>query len=91
MIYTVVGRYLTEVLFMQTAKVFTNGRSQAVRIPKEYRFDEREVFINRVGDALILTPVSKIQSVYQSGLEGFSSDFMAEGRPVQIPTNREGL
>ena len=76
---------------MQTAKVFTSGRSQAVRIPKEYRFDESEVFINRVGDALVLTPVSKIQAVYQNGLDSFSPDFMADGRPEQIPTNREGL
>ncbi|MBR4134782.1 MAG: AbrB/MazE/SpoVT family DNA-binding domain-containing protein [Bacteroidales bacterium] len=76
---------------MQTAKVFTSGRSQAVRIPKEYRFDESEIFINRVGDALVLTPVSKIQSVYQNGLDSFSADFMVDGRPDQIPTNREEL
>ena len=76
---------------MQTAKVFTSGRSQAVRIPKEYRFDESEVFINRVGDALILTPVNKIQAVYQQGLESFSADFLSDGRPEQIPTQREGL
>ena len=76
---------------MQTAKVFTSGRSQAVRIPKEYRFEVSEVFINRVGDSLILTPVSKIQDVYQQGLESFSSDFLADGRPEQIPTQREGL
>ena len=76
---------------MQTAKVFTSGRSQAVRIPKEYRFDESEIFINRVGDALVLTPVSKIQSVYQNGLDSFSADFMVDGRPEQIPTNREEL
>ncbi|MBR1458931.1 MAG: AbrB/MazE/SpoVT family DNA-binding domain-containing protein, partial [Oscillospiraceae bacterium] len=48
---------------MQTAKVFTSGRSQAVRIPKEFRFDTEEVFINRVGDAVILTPISKAQDV----------------------------
>ena len=76
---------------MQTAKVFTSGRSQAVRIPKEYRFDESEIFINRVGDALVLTPVSKIQSVYQNGLDSFSADFMVDGRPEQIPTNLEEL
>ena len=39
-------------LDMKTAKVFTSGRSQAVRIPKEYRFDSEEVFINRVGDTI---------------------------------------
>ena len=45
---------------MQTAKVFTSGRSQAVRIPKEFRFDTEEVFINRVGDAVILTPIQQL-------------------------------
>ena len=76
---------------MQTAKVFTSGRSQAVRIPKEFRFDSEEVFINRVGDAVILTPISKAQDVYRQGISGFSVDFLADGRPEQIPTTREGL
>ena len=39
-----------------TAKVFMSGRSQAVRLPKEYRFDGSEVFIRRVGNSVILTP-----------------------------------
>lgn len=76
---------------MQTAKVFTSGRSQAVRIPKEYRFDSEEVFINRVGDAIILTPIGKAKDVFREGLTGFSADFLAEGRPAQTPTKREGL
>ena len=38
------------------AKVFKNGRTQAVRIPKEFRLDTDEVFIERKGDSLILTP-----------------------------------
>ena len=76
---------------MQTAKVFTSGRSQAVRIPKEYRFDAEEVFINRVGDAVILTPIGKAKDVFREGLTGFSADFLADGRPEQIPTPREGL
>ena len=70
---------------MQTTKVFTSGRSQAVRIPKEYRFDSDEVFINRVGDAVILTSVSKAESVFREGLAAFSEDFLAEGRPEQVP------
>ena len=76
---------------MQTAKVFSSGRSQAVRIPKEYRFDSEEVFINRVGDAVILTPVSKAADVFRQGLIGFTDDFLSEGRPAQLPTEREGL
>lgn len=40
----------------KVAKVFKNGRSQAVRIPKEFRFDTDEVLIEREGKKLILTP-----------------------------------
>jgi antitoxin VapB len=41
---------------MQTAKLFQNGRSQAVRLPKEFRFEgESEVFIARDGERIILT------------------------------------
>ena len=40
----------------QTAKLFMNGRSQAVRLPAEFRFSGREVFIERQGDAVILRP-----------------------------------
>jgi antitoxin VapB len=40
----------------QTAKLFMNGRSQAVRLPAEFRFSGREVFIERQGDAVILLP-----------------------------------
>lgn len=41
---------------MDTAKVFTTGRSQAVRLPKAYRFATTEVTIERQGDAVILRP-----------------------------------
>ena len=71
---------------MQTAKVFTSGRSQAVRIPKEFRFDEDEVYISRVGPCVILTPVSKAQEAYQKGLESFSPDFMVLSKSVPFPT-----
>lgn len=41
---------------MDTAKLFQSGRSQAVRLPKEYRFDGTQVFIKRIGDAVVLIP-----------------------------------
>jgi hypothetical protein len=44
---------------MKTAKVFYTGRSQAVRIPREFRFREREVSIRRDGEAVILEPLRK--------------------------------
>ncbi len=44
---------------MPTAKVFMSGRSQAVRIPKEFRFEGDEVTIRRSGSSLVLTPAQK--------------------------------
>ena len=43
---------------MDIAKVFWSGRSQAVRLPKEFRFDSQEVRIRRHGNAVILEPIS---------------------------------
>lgn len=44
---------------METAKLFTTGGSQAVRLPKEYRFEGTEVFIHKEGKAVIIEPKSK--------------------------------
>lgn len=44
---------------METARVFWSGRSQAVRLPKEFRFDGEEVRIRRHGSAVILEPVTE--------------------------------
>lgn len=46
------------------AKVFKNGRSQAIRLPKEFRVDTTEVYIEKIGDSLIITP--KRQSRWDS-------------------------
>lgn len=43
---------------MQTAKLFWSGRSQAVRLPKEFRFEGKEVRVRRHGNAVILEPIS---------------------------------
>lgn len=65
----------------ETAKVFMSGRSQAVRLPKNYRFDVAEVSIRRVGDSVILTPVrvawaKNVRSVFDnfSDVEPFSRE-----------------
>lgn len=44
---------------MMTAKIFKNGRSQAVRLPKEYRFSDDEVVVNKIGDVILLMPKGK--------------------------------
>lgn len=57
------------------AKVFVSGRSQAVRIPKAFRFECDEVYVEKEGDQLILTPKRKSWSEYFSGSIPFSDDF----------------
>ena len=76
---------------MSTTKVFTNGRSQAVRIPKEYRFDVDEVFINRIGDAIVLTPVESLAKEFDIGAQMLPDDFLADGIPEEVESKREGL
>lgn len=63
------------------AKLFINGRSQAVRLPKEFRFDGDEVNIERVGDGVMLTPVKKGHwEQFFNSLGKVTPDFMADGR-----------
>ena len=52
---------------METAKLFQTGRSQAVRLPKAFRFEGAEVFIKRVGNGILLSPKDK--KPWQSMLE----------------------
>jgi antitoxin VapB len=75
---------------METAKVFMNGRSEAVRLPKNCRFDSREVYIKKIGDMVLLVPKNKSWDVFLSGLNGFSDDFM-DVRPNETPQKRNGL
>ena len=69
----------------RTAKIFMNNRSQAVRLPKEFRFDTSEVFIRKVGDEIILSPRPADWSAYLAEGPVASADFMAgvNDLPVQ--------
>lgn len=63
---------------MKTAKLFQNGQSQAVRLPKEFRFDDSEVFIKKTGNVVQLIPRSDSWNSLFGSLKKFSSDFMDE-------------
>jgi antitoxin VapB len=63
---------------MKTAKLFQNGQSQAVRLPKEFRFDDSEVFIKKTGNVVQLIPRSDSWNSLFSSLNKFSSDFMGD-------------
>lgn len=69
----------------RTAKVFMNNRSQAVRLPKEFQFATREVFIRKEGDEVILSPRPTDWSELLSSDAAASEEFMSnvEKLPVQ--------
>ena len=75
---------------MIRAKIFLNGKSQAIRLPKEFRFTGSEVFIERSGDIVKLIPVNNTWDGLRNSLQHFSDDFMAERE--QLPyQKRKGL
>jgi antitoxin VapB len=76
---------------MQSAKLFINGRSQAVRLPKEFQFSGKDVLIQKVGDAVILLPHDKSWEVFLHGLNSFTEDFMVEGREQGKNQEREDM
>jgi antitoxin VapB len=76
---------------MQTARLFINGRSQAVRLPKEYQFKGEDVYIQKVGDAVILFPVDKEWETFLYGLNNFSDDYFSEGRDQGVDQKRKNL
>ena len=63
---------------METAKLFMSGRSQAVRLPKAYRFAGTEVFIKKVGNALVLIPQTDSWGALFESLEQFEPGFKLE-------------
>ncbi|MDL1910818.1 antitoxin [Chloroflexi bacterium CFX6] len=73
---------------METAKLFQNGKSQAVRLPKEFRFGSDRVYIKRVGNAVVLLPYKTPWETLLDSLALFSADFMSE-RNQPPAQNRE--
>ena len=76
---------------MMTAKVFENGRSQAVRLPKECRFNTDEVAVNKIGDIVLLMPKTNKWSSFMPAIDMFSEDFMNEERTAGKEQEREEL
>ena len=63
---------------MSTAKLFRNGQSQAVRLPKEFAFEGHEVYVRRIGRNVLLVPKDDPWGGIETALEAFSDDFMSE-------------
>jgi antitoxin VapB len=72
-----------------TAKLFMHGRSQAVRLPKEFRFEGKEVRVSKVGDKVILEPLEKEPfdvEAWRARLDALGArDFLPDGLPDDPP------
>jgi antitoxin VapB len=76
------------------AKIFRHGRSQAVRLPKEFRFSGTEVRVRRLGRGVLLEPIEReaqdVRAVFAEIDRLGGRDFLPEGRPQQpkLPSSR---
>ena len=75
---------------MKTAKLFKNGNSQAVRLPKDFRFEGGSVYMQRLGNSVVLTPKDNPWKSLMDATERFTDDFMAERDQGEQP-ERESL
>jgi antitoxin VapB len=74
---------------MKTAKLFKNGQSQAVRLPKEFRFEGEEVYIKKIGSSVVLLPEKNSWDTLLGSLERFTPEFMAEREQPRKKDKRE--
>jgi antitoxin VapB len=76
---------------MSTARIFKSGNSQAVRLPKQFRFDVHEVEIFRRGDEIVLRKPKRNLGGAFAALAAMPNDFMSHGRRDQPPQKRDAL
>ncbi len=76
---------------MKTAKLFKNGQSQAVRLPKEFRISGDEVYIKKQGEAIILLPKENSWTPLFSSLNHFTKDFKIERNQPGEDQKREPM
>ena len=74
---------------MYTTKIFKSGNSQAVRIPKEYKIEGNELFINKIGNSIIICPKNDPWKTLMESLSDFSNDYFRGGRN-QPKTQKRG-
>ncbi len=77
-------------IMIKEAKIFKNGQSQAVRLPKEYRFNTKSVYINKIGGCVVLIPKDNPWKSLIDACGKFSDDFM-ETRDQGVEQKREGF
>ena len=75
---------------METAKLFENGNSQAIRLPKKYKLKGKEAYITKVGDAIVIIQKKEKWTSLIESLDKFSDDFLSE-RAQPKPEKREEI
>ena len=75
-------------MIIKKAKIFKNGRSQAVRLPKEFRVNTSEVFVRKQGNSIILTPNKPTWEDFFKSKSAFGDDFLKE-RDRSFPQERD--
>ena len=76
---------------IRMAKIFRNGASQAVRLPRDFRFEGEEVCIKRIGSAVLLFPRNAAWDLMREALGQVDEDFMAERNQPERADEREAL
>lgn len=71
---------------MKTAKIFQNGQSQAVRLPKEFRFKDDHVFVKKSGNIVMLIPAQDSWDSLINSLDKFTDDFMSKRKQPEAQT-----
>ena len=77
---------------MNTAKLFINGRSQAIRLPKAYRFKGKEVYIKKTTEGvLLISKDASLWDVWEKNLNKYDKPFMAKRNQPESQQERDGL
>jgi antitoxin VapB len=85
------GLYTEEAIMTTVAKVFKNGSSQAIRLPKESRFEDDEVYVKRIGSAVLVFPKDKAWDLMAEAIGQFDEDFMRERNQPTKAEQRDPL
>lgn len=76
---------------MDMADVLYNGNNQIINIPSQYHIDSNKVYVNKIGDLIMLIPADKTKESFMSSFDLFSDDFISDGRANDIESKRESL
>lgn len=69
---------------METAKIIKNGKENMVVLPRDFNLNNDEILMRRIGNIIMLVPKEKALQTFTDGINGFTEDFLPNGREMQI-------